>query len=195
MNMATRPAIFVLAALALVCAGAGAQTEQQIDAKKKLFPDIVGAHAIKIGPEGRYFVLTSHTIFVFDSKGAKVGQIPPPEPPDLVKKSMPLITFAEDFAVDSAGRTYVADRGSNTLKIFSPKGVLEKSAPVQSPTGVVVLSTGEIAVASTMEGALVTLFDADGKVLHQFGEHADLADRPALNDFLNSGRLVGMATT
>jgi DNA-binding beta-propeller fold protein YncE len=189
--MPTRPAIFVAAALALCAATASAQVEQELDARKKLFPEAVGARAIKTGPDGHYFVLTSHAILVFDSKGAKIAQIPPPEPPDLAKKSAPLIVFAEDFAVDATGRTYVADRGSNTLKYFSSKGVLEKSTPVQSPTGVVVFSTGEIAVASTMQDSLITLFDQDGKILHQFGEHADLVERPALNDFLNSGRLAG----
>jgi hypothetical protein len=189
--MPTRPAIFVAAALALCAFTTHAQTEPQLDARKKLFPEATGVRAVKAGPGGRYFVLTSHAILVFDSKGAKVSEIPPPEPAELAKKSRPLIVFAEDFAVDSNGRTYVADRGSNSLKIFSSTGVLEKSVPVDSPTGVAVLSTGEIAVASTMQGALITLFDADGKIVHEIGEHADLAERAALNDFLNSGRLLG----
>jgi hypothetical protein len=189
--MPFRRITFALAALALVSVAARAQTEPQLDAKKKLFSEAAGARTVKAGPGGRYLVLTSHSIVVFDANGAKVSEIPPPEPADLAKKSRPLIVFAEDFAVDSNGRTYVADRGSNTLKIFSPTGVLEKSFLVESPTGVEVFSTGEIAVATTRESALVTLYDADGKVLHEFGEHADLAERPALNNFLNSGRLMG----
>lgn len=189
--MLTRPAIFVAAALALCAFTARAQTEPQLDARRRLFPEATGVRAVKAGPGGRYFVLTSHAILVFDAKGAKVSEIPPPEPAELAKKSRPLIVFAEDFAVDSNGRTYVADRGANTLRIFSSTGVLEKSVPVESPTGVAVFSTGEIAVASTEQGSLITLFDQDGKILHQFGDHADLAERPALNDFLNSGRLLG----
>ena len=189
--MPLRRTICVVAALALCAAAARAQTETQLDAKKKLFPEAAGARTVQAGPGGRYFVLTSHAILVFDAKGSKVSEVPPPEPAELAKKSHPMIVFAEDFAVDSNGRTYVADRGSNTLEIFSPTGVLQKSVPVNSPTGVAVLSTGEIAVASTMQNSLITLFDPDGKVLHQFGEHADLAERPALNDFLNSGRLLG----
>ncbi len=188
--MPTRPAIFAVAALALCAAAVRAQTEPELDATKRLFPEASGVRAVKAGPQGRYFVLTSHEITVFDAKGGKVAQIPPPEPAALAKKSAPMIVFAEDFAVDANGRTYVADRGSNSLKIFSPSGVLEKSVPVESPTGVAVFSTGEIAVATTMQSALVTLFDQDGKILHEFGEHADLAERPALNDFLNSGRLA-----
>ena len=87
--MPTRPAIFVAAALALCAVTAHAQTEPQLDARKKLFPEATSVRAVRAGPGGRYFVLTAHSILVFDAKGSKVFEIPPPEPAELAKNRAP----------------------------------------------------------------------------------------------------------
>lgn len=198
--MPARRSICIALAAALVLgffgASVRAQTEVEIDAKKRLFADVSGIRDIRHLADGRYFVLTSNSVIIFDSKYAKQSQIPAPiaNLTAAQKKAPPQIVYAEEFDVDSTGRVYVADRGANMLRIFSAAGVLEKSAPVESPTGVVALSGGEIAVASPMQNALVSICDSDGKVVRQFGEYADLAeDHPALNKFLNSGRLASDA--
>jgi hypothetical protein len=188
-----RISVALLFVLVFSTAAARAQTEPQLEATKRLFAEVPGIRNIKHLADGRYFVLTSNSVFIFDAKYSKLSQIPAPiaKPTAEQKKAPPPIVYAEDFDVDSAGRVYIADRGANALRIFSPDGTLEKSIPVESPTGVVALSGGEIAVATTMQNALVTIFDSNGKVTHQFGEYADITDdHPALNKFLNSGRLA-----
>jgi hypothetical protein len=188
-----RISVALLFVITFSTAAARAQTEPQLQATKRLFAEVPGIRNIKHLADGRYFVLTSNSVFIFDAKYTKLSQIPAPiaKPTAEQKKAPPPIAYAEDFDVDSAGRVYIADRGANAIRIFSPDGALEKSIPVESPTGVVALSGGEIAVATTMQNALVTIFDSNGKVTHQFGEYADITDdHPALNKFLNSGRLA-----
>jgi len=102
----------------------------------------------KSGPDGQIFVLLPQRIIVYDAKGRKLREVPVPLPPAQAKKAAPVLVYADDFDVDAAGRIYVADRGANALRIFSPEGELQLSVPVDAPTGVRVLAGGEIAVAS-----------------------------------------------
>ena len=92
--------------------------------------------------------------------------------------------------VDASGRVYVADRGANAVKIYSHEGKLALSIPVTAPTSVVALPSGEIAVAGLKSGELVTVYDAAGKDLREFGDISDLAEHQQLNRMLNIGRLA-----
>ena len=167
------------------------QIEQQVNALRRLFPEISGGvRAVKSGANGELLVLLPQKILVYDAKGAKIREVPASP---RSSKTPPALMYGEAFDVDAAGKLYVADRGAGMLRIFSATGDLERSIPVESPTGVVVLSGGEVAVASVAPTGLITVFDLQGKVQRQFGDSLDLADTPALNLFLNSGRLAADA--
>jgi hypothetical protein len=130
-----------------------------------------------------------------------------------------LLVFGEDVAVDAAGRICVADRGADAVKVFNPDGTLALLIPVPAPVAVAALPEGEFAVASVKSAHLVTVFagpgavshadavapqgkvtgalrrepgaaDAPGRVLREFGDPAELAERNDLNRFANVGRLV-----
>jgi len=75
--------------------------------------------------------------------------------------------------------------------IFSPEGELQLSVPVDAPTGVRVLAGGEIAVASVANANLIAVYDyaRQGRSAN-LGDLTDLAETPALNRFLNGGRLA-----
>jgi hypothetical protein len=172
----------------------GGQIEQQINARRRLFPEIGGGlQGTKNGADGQIFVLLPQRIIVYDAKGRKLREVPVPLTPAQAKKAAPELVYAEDFDVDAAGKIYVADRGANALRIFSPEGELQLSVPVDAPTSVRVLAGGEIAVASVANANLITVYDTQGKVQRQFGDLTDLAETPALNRFLNGGRLAADA--
>ena len=84
----------------------------------------------------------------------------------------------------------MADRGGNAVKVFHADGLLALTIPIPAPTSVVALAEGEIAVASMKSTRLVTVFDARGKLVREFGELSEVADRGELNRFLNLGRLA-----
>jgi len=85
---------------------------------------------------------------------------------------------------------YVADRGANAVKVFNPDGTLALVIPIAAPSSVVALPEGEVAVASMKSTRLVSVFDARGKVVREFGDPTEIADRRELNRFLNIGRLA-----
>jgi hypothetical protein len=181
----------VLAALAIFAAGSGRlalaqQYEQEINARARVFPDVGrGVRAIKRDGSGRYYVLTSPgaAIGIYRADGARVGQVPAAPSKDSA------IVFSEDFDVDAAGRVVVADRGANAVKIFAPSGTPALTIPVASPTSVAVLPDNEVAVTSLKSAHLVTVYDARGKLVRDFGDLSDLAERVDLNQFLNVGRI------
>lgn len=163
------------------------ELETEITARAHLFPDVgPGIKAMKRDSRGCYYFLSTvdHAVRVYTADNTFLGQIPP----DDSGKSA--IVYGEDFDVDSAGRVYVADRGANAIKIYTPDGKLALAIPVESPTSVVALSGGQIAVASFKSPHLVTVFDAHGKYLREFGDISDLADHEDFNRFLNVGKLA-----
>lgn len=182
---------FLSAGLLLASLGAAPARSQEIEPelapRARLFPDVgPGLKALKRDAAGRYYVLSAPgpAVAVYSPAGKRVGQIPR----DAVGPAA--IVYGEDFDLDASGSIYVADRGANAIKIYSPSGQLTQTIPIAAPTSVAVLPAGEIAVASLKSNRLVTVFDAAGKVVRQFGDLSDLAEHAELNRFLNIGRLA-----
>jgi hypothetical protein len=182
--------LLVVALLCAASAGAAlAQVDIELDATKRLFPEVgAGVRAIKLGPSGRTYVLQSRSVLVFDPAGAKEAEIPPPG-----TKGPAALIYGEALDVDSAGRIYIADRGGNSLRVYSPAGALLLNVSFASPTGIVALSGGEFAATSTTSEHLVAIFDSAGKEIRSFGESIDIVESASYNRALNIGRMVGDA--
>lgn len=181
------------------CASARAQDYDYdaLTATKRVFPGIgPGLRAVKRGPGGNYYVLAAPVpgLTVFDPQGKPLLQIGPPPVGASAGSAPPnTIVFGEDLDVDSEGRIFVADRGANAVKIFSPKGDLQRAIPVMAPVSIAALSGGEVAVATLSSPRLVTVYDVNGKEVREFGNPEEIAQRPALNRYLNTGRIVSDA--
>ena len=176
---------------------ASAQQEIELRSKARLFGNLgPGVTALKRDAAGRYFVLASvpdglgSVVYIFDATGKRLGQIPTMPAILDSRQPAPLIQYADDFDLDASGRIYVADRGSNAIKIFSPDGALERSVAVTAPASVVALTDGEFVVTSMRPEKLVQIYDAKGKLAREFGELVEIAARADLNRFLNIGRLA-----
>ena len=183
-----------LAALTLLSAPvpAQAQAERELLAHSCFICDAgVGVRAMARDPSGRYYVLTAPgpAVLIYGADGMRTGQVPakPAKENSLI--------FGEDLAVDSSGRLIVADRGANALKIFPPSSAAPLVLPIASPSSVVSLGDGELAVATTRSDQLITVLDFRGATLRAFGEPLEIAvgagrGVPSLNRFLNLGRLA-----
>ena len=211
----------------LLSAPVRAQVQTELLARARVFPEVgPGVRALKRDPAGRYCVLAAPgaAVLLFNAAGQRVGQIPPlaaasGAPMPLVSKDA-LLVYGDDLDVDAAGRMYIADRGANAVKVFSPAGTLELSISVAAPTSVAALTEAEFAVASMKSNRLVAVFAgpgkgpgnnggrgaglensagpgkasgtsvAPGKVVREFGDATEISDRRDLNRFLNIGRLA-----
>jgi len=189
----------LLVGLALA-APTGAQVESELLARRRVFPEIgAGLRAIKRDTAGRYYVLSAPgpAVLVYDAAGQRVGQIPrlsaPPGAPIPPVSKDAVLVYGDDLDVDSAGRIYVADRGANTVKVFNPEGTLALAILVAAPTSVATIPGGEVAVAAMKSPRLVSVYDARGKVVREFGDPAGIAERTELKRFLNIGRLASDA--
>jgi hypothetical protein len=186
----------IVAAVCLVAgaaACAGAQEEDALTAKNRVFPAIgPGLRAVRRDAGGRYVVLASPApgLLVLDAAGKTLFQIPSGAQVGGDPKTKPPILFGEDCDVDAEGRIFVADRGASAIKIFSPKGELLRSFPVPAPISIAAMPEGEVAVATLREPHLVTVFSVNGKVVREFGDPEDIAARADLNRYLNIGRLA-----
>src|SRR5436309_781912 len=165
-------ALAVSVASAATCAAQDSEYEP-LSATKRLFPGIgPGLRAVRHLSNGNYCVLAAPTpgLTVFNPQGKPLLQIgPPASEQGSSKTSSNAIVYGEDADVDSVGRIYVADRGTNAVKIFSPTGELLRSITVAAPISLVVSSGGEIAVTSLNSPHLVTVFDGSGKVWMALG--------------------------
>ncbi len=192
------PRLIVFCALALP---ASAQVETELLARGRVFAEVgPGVRAVKRRPEGPgpqsaaaapvYYVLTAPgaAVRLYSSAGQSVGQVPAPGSKEGA------LAYGDALDVDGAGRVYVADRGANAVKVFSPDGTLALVIPITAPTSVAALPEGEVAAASMKSTRLVSVFDARGKVVREFGDPTEIADRRELNRFLNIGRLASDPT-
>ena len=161
--------------------------EIELTARARLFPDVgPGIKAVKRDAADRYYFLstTDHAVRVYSADNTYLGQIP------THATGAAAIVYGQDMDVDAAGRVYVADRGANAVKVYTHAGKLALSIPVNAPTSVAALPSGEIAVAAMKSGHLVTVYDMQGKDLREFGDLSDLAEHARLNRLLNIGRLA-----
>lgn len=167
--------------------GSVLESEMEITARKHVFPDIgLGIRAIKRDSQGRYYFLSSaeHVVIVYSSDNSFVEKVP------RAASGKAAIIDGADLDVGSGSRVYVADRGANAVKVYSQEGRLALAIPVDSPTSVATLQSGQIAVASLKSHQLVTIYDAQGKLLREFGDISDFADHEEFNRILNAGRLA-----
>jgi hypothetical protein len=137
-----------------------------------------GLRAIRSGPSGNYYVLTSPgaSAVIYSSAGKRLGQIP------AQPSASSSIVNGSDLQIDSAGRVYVADLAANAIKIYSPEGVLIDKIAVTAPISVEPLPRGEVAVASLYSQHIVDVYDQTlGDLDRSFGdisgpvEHCDAA--------------------
>lgn len=185
---------FVLAGICaalVIPSTTGPQVETELLATGRVFSEVgPGVRALKRASAGRYFVLTAPgaAVLIYDAAGKRVGQVPAAGSPGTPQAAS--LVFGDDIDLDSVGRLYVADRGANAVKVFNPDGALALAIPVPAPTSVAALAEGEFAVASMKSERLVSVFDARGKLVREFGELSEIAERGELKRFLNLGRLV-----
>ncbi len=179
-----------LCLLACVQTAVFAQGDADLTAKGRLFPSIgPGLRAVRRGADGRTYILASPSpgLVVMDAKGQQVLAIPTAQPG--AKPVLGGIVFGEDCDADAEGRIYIADRGGNSVAVFSPNGLLLRSISVPAPTSVAALGEGEVAVATLREPHLVIVFDKNGREVRDFGDPEQISDRADLNRFLNIGDL------
>jgi hypothetical protein len=180
--------------LALTLASAASEVDDQLMARRRVFPSIgPGLRALRRGQDGKYYLLASPSvgIAVFDPQEKQLTVIGAPlSSPAADKPVRPLIAFAEDCDVDAQGNLYVADRGYNLVNVFSPAGVLLRSMPFNSPTSLAALPEGEVAVTAPRGLHLVTVFGSAGRVAREFGDPEQLSERNDLNRYVSIGRLA-----
>jgi hypothetical protein len=195
------------ALLASICAAAGAAQTDVVEvlARGRVFAEFgPGITAFKRDPAGRYYVLVARAggVAVLDAGGKRLAQIPPnpatgEAPAGGPAPSAPAaITYGADFDLDAQGRVYIADPGTNVVKVFSHEGTLLRAVAAPSPSAVAVLPEEEIAVTSGALAAgeanprLVSVYNAKGRLTRQFGDAIQIALRPDVNHLLGAGRLL-----
>lgn len=166
------------------------QYESDLVAKRRIYRDVgAGFREVRRGPNGNYYVLTAPApaVLIYDPSGKPVGQVPNVSAATMKGAA---IVYGESFDVDHDGRVVVCDRGAKAVKIYSPSGALAAAIPMQVPVSVVFLPGDEFAVASPDAEHLVTAFDLAGKVIRDYGDREEIADRAGLNTQVNFGHLV-----
>ena len=165
------------------------QFESDLTAKHRLFRDVgPGFRQIRRGPNGNYYVLTAPAgaVFVYDPSGKHIGEVPTSSAAGA--KGAALV-YGESFDVDHDGRIVVCDRGAKAVKIYSPSGNLAASIANPLPVSVVFLLGDEFAVTSPDAEHLVTAYDLAGKVVRDYGDREEIADRADINTQVNFGHL------
>jgi hypothetical protein len=166
------------------------QFESDLVAKRQLYRNVgAGFREIRRGPNGNYYLLTAPApaVLIYDKSGKSVGQVPSASA--SAAKGAALV-YGESFDVDHDGRVVVCDRGAKAVKVYSPDGTLATSVPMPVPVSVVFLPGDEFAVASPDAEHLVTAYDLSGKVVREYGDREEIADRADVNTQVNYGHLV-----
>ena len=166
------------------------QYESDLVARRRVYAAVGnGFRQIHRGPNGNYYVLTAPAgaVFVYDASGNRIGEIP--NSSAAAVKGAALV-YGESFDVDHDGRLAVCDRGAKSVKIYSPAGALIAAIPMSLPVSVVFLPGDEIAVASPAGEHLVTAYDLQGKLVREYGDREEIADRADINTQVNFGHLV-----
>jgi len=155
----------------------------------RVFPGVgPGVAALKRDSSGRYYVLAepADRILVYDAAGKPAGQIP------NANSRGATIRYAVDIDLDSRDRLFVADRGTNAVKVFAPDGSLVASVPVVAPTSIVALSDDQFAVTTLRSSRLVQIMSEKGATIRSFGDPADQPGQgSAAQQVVDRGRIVG----
>lgn len=170
------------------------QFETDLTAKGRVFDGVgAGFRAIRRGANGNYYILTAPApaLQIYDAAGKRVGQIPSES---AAKVKGAALVYGESFDVDRDGRVAICDRGSNSVKIYSPDGSLATAIPIPTPVSVILLAGGEVAVASPSTDHLVTVYDLNGHIVREYGDREEIADRADVNDQVNFGQLAADET-
>jgi hypothetical protein len=166
------------------------QYENDLVAKRRLYGAVgAGFREILRGPNGNYYVLTAPApaVLIYDSSKKLIGQVPSQS--GAAGKGAALV-YGESFDVDHDGRVVVCDRGAKAVKIYSASGTLTATIATPAPVSVVFLPGDEFAVASPNGEHLVTAYDLAGKVVRDYGDREEIADRADVNTQVNFGHLV-----
>lgn len=166
------------------------QYENDLVAKRRLYRDVgAGFRQIHRGPNGNYYVLTAPApaVLIYDPSRKLIGRVPS-QSSAAVKDAA--LVYGESFDVDRDGRVVVCDRGANSVKIYLPSGALIGAIPMRAPVSVVFLPGDEFAVASPEAERLVSAYDLNGKMVRDYGDREEIADRADINTQVNFGRLV-----
>jgi hypothetical protein len=166
------------------------QYESDLVAKRQLYRNVgAGFREIHRGPNGNYYVLTAPApaVLIYDPSGKRIGQVPAASAATV--KGAALV-YGESFDVDHDGRVVVCDRGAKAVKLYSPGGELAASIAMPAPVSVVFLPGDEFAVASPEADHLVAAYDLGGKIVRDYGDREEIADRADVNTQANFGHLV-----
>src|SRR5437763_3489459 len=136
----------LLTAIGLLASSAALRQEpEEVDlfAKQRILTAIgPGLRAVRQGANGRLDGLASAApgLVVVDAAGKQLLAIgEEPAATGSAAATHSLITFGEDCDVDAEGGIYVADRGANLIRVFSPDGAPLRSFAVKNPVSVAVL--------------------------------------------------------
>jgi hypothetical protein len=167
---------------------------QDLTAGRRIFTEIgPGLRAMREGPDGHIYLLVSPQpgVLVFEANFKPVMQIGAGLSGVAGVKTRPAaIVFGEDCDVDAEGNIYVADRGANSVLVFSKEGTQLRSMPVTAPVSVAALADGEVAVATLRGVHLVSVFDKNGRVVREFGDPEAMSDREDVNRYVSIGLLT-----
>ncbi len=189
---------FCIAAAGLCLAGAlcpvkAQQVDDDLMARRRLFKPIgPGLRAMRRGPDGKVYVLTSPgaSVSVFDAKGALLKKIPDyAQGQGPASQDLHAIQFGEDMDVAANGTVYVADRGADQIKIWEQNGNA-RAFHVTAPLSLAVLPEGEVAIATQNNSRLISVYGSTGKVVREIGNLEELATRADVNRYLSMGRLA-----
>jgi hypothetical protein len=170
------------------------QYESDLVARKRILPDVgAGFREIRIGPNGNFYVLTAPApaLVIYDASGKRIGQIPDASAATAKNAA---IVYGESFDIDRDGHIVVCDRGANAIKIYSPNGTLSATIKIQAPISVTFLPGDEFLVASSNAEHLVTAYDLSGRLVRDYGDREEIADRADLNTQANFGHIAADET-
>jgi hypothetical protein len=189
---------FWVAAAGLCLAGAWSivraqQVDDDLMARRRVFKPIgSGLRAVRRGPDGKFYVLTSPTnsVSIYDAQGVFLKRIPEYAPREgSAAADLRAIQFGEDIDVGANGSVYVADRGANEIKIWEQNGNA-RAVHVAAPLSLAALPDGEVAVAAQNGTRLISVYGSNGKLVREIGNPEELATRADINRYLSMGRLA-----
>jgi hypothetical protein len=176
-----------------------AQVDADLVAKRRLFAPVgPGLKQIREGTDGKIYVLASPSpgLVVYSPEARRLltmheaSGLPEAALKEAKASGEILVNFGEDCDVAADGTIYIADRAGNAVEVYSQEARHLLSIAVNEPLAVAAMPEGEVAVSTTRQGALVSVFDKNGRLVREFGDAEQLTERQDLNRFLNLGELA-----